>query len=822
MQVLKFGGTSVANAENMMRVVNIVLRALRTDRTVLVCSAISKCTDTLIEIGNLASKRDESYLSLIEALRARHYEVVEQLLPQELQPQMRRTVDGLFTELSSITRGVYLVGELTPGSLDAIQSFGELLSTQIIAAKFGSMAVSSKWVDARQLIVTHREGQGHARKNVVDMTVTAERLSALMSEDTLTSLFIVPGFIASDEQGRVTTLGRGGSDYTASLIAACIKARNIEIWTDVSGIMTSNPKVVPTARTVSHISYRAALELSHFGAKVVYPPTIQPVVAQGIPIFVKNTFDPDAYGTLIEQNPPRTDQPIIGITNSDNIALISLEGSAMVGVPGFSSRLFAALSRSNINIILITQASSVHTMCLAIPETDAELARKVADDTFAYEIQQGKINPLKVETGFSIVCLVGNDVLGQSGATGRMLTALDSHGIRVRATAQGSSERNISVIVPSVVVDKAIRHIHYEFFDKAPVKVENIFLAGYGTVGHALLNQIRNGRAQIALHTGKEVRVCGIANSRRFVIDTEGIDLSRVDELLAEGQSAANNAYFEALHRLEVKHSTFVDCTANADIAHRYVDLFRRGYHIVACNKIPFAGTAEIYDSIVHTARANSRRLRYETTVGAALPVIEAISRCVYSGDTIWNVDALLSGTLGYIFSTYRGSEGPTFAEVVRSAQAKGYTEPDPRLDLGGRDVLRKLLIIGREAELHLDAEMVEHTPLLTPDYFEGGVEEFYARLEQNESHFRALYDRAAGEGKRLRFLARLHREEDGHYQATMGLQAVDETSPFYGVTGADNCVSITSDYYRSPFVLRGAGAGAEQTASGVLNDILL
>lgn len=769
----------------------------------------------------MAAAQNRTYLERIENLRMRHHTIITELLPEELQPKVGAEVDELFTSLSRIVEGVYLVGELTPASQDAIQSFGELLSTKIIAAKFGSLAVSSKWVDARTLIQTHRDQNGLFSKNVVEMDVTAERLQMLLHEDTLTSLFIIPGFIASDAQGRVTTLGRGGSDYTASLIATCVKARQIEIWTDVPGIMTSNPKIVPTARTVEHISYRAALELSHFGAKVVYPPTIYPVVAQGIPIYVKNTFEPEKFGTLIEENPPRSEQNLTGISNSDDIALISLEGSAMVGVPGFSSRLFAALSQANINIILITQASSVHTMCIAIPEVDADKAKKVADSTFAYEIQLGKINPLKVEKGYSIVCLVGDDVLGQSGATGRMLTALDTHGIRVRATAQGSSERNISIIVASREVERAIRAIHYEFFDKAPEKVENIFLAGYGTVGKALIHEIRTGKEQIALHTGKEVRVCGIANSRRYIIDTEGIDLSRVDELLEKGESAANNAYFEALNRLSTKHSTFVDCTANADIAHRYVDLFRRGYHIVACNKIPFASSLSIYDSILKTARQNSRRLRYETTVGAALPVIDAINRCVCSGDTIHEVQALLSGTMGYIFSTYQGAKGPSLASVVRRAQELGYTEPDPRLDLGGRDVIRKLLIIARTAEQSLEAEQVHHDVLLTPDYFKGGVEDFYRLLEANEEHFRALYAEAEKEGKRLRFIAKLERKEDGNYEASMGLRSVGEESPFYPLHGSDNCVAITSDFYPQPLVIQGAGAGARQTASGVLNDIL-
>lgn len=820
MQVLKFGGTSVANAQNMQRVVDIVTKALETDRTILVCSAISKCTDTLIKIGHLAAARDEQYLELLNELQQRHHSIIEELIPQENQ-QITRTINELFASLRLITQGVYLLGELSTASLDAIQSYGELMSTKIIAAKFSSLAVSCKWVDSRKIVLTTPDEGSQFSKNTVDMEATSRNLLEVVEQDTLTNLFVFPGFISADKHGRTTTLGRGGSDYTASLFAAITKARGLEIWTDVSGMMTSNPKIVPTARPIPHISYRAALELSHFGAKVIYPPTIQPVVAVGIPILVKNTFAPNDYGTLIEQNPPKSTQSIVGISNSDNIALISLEGSGMVGVPGFSSRLFAALSQQNINIILITQASSVHTMCVAISEKDAQKAKRVADECFAYEISLGKLNPLKVETGFSIVCLVGDDMLSLSGATGRMLTALGSHGIRERATAQGSSERNISVIVASEDVENAMRHIHNEFFDKAPEKIINVFLAGYSNVGRTLVQQIHNGAAAIARRTGKMVRVCGVSNSRRFVIDSEGLPLEQIDSLLENGESAANNAYFEALDRLSVKHCVFVDCTANADVANRYVDLLRRGYNVVGCNKIPFASSLTLYNAIVSAARKKSRTLRYETTVGSALPVLESLKRAIISNDRIEQVDALLSGTLGYIFSSYKGVEGESLATIVRRAQELGYTEPDPRLDLSGRDVMRKLIIIGREAGVPLEEAQIEQHPLLSEDYFEGSVEDFYALLEKKEAHFQQLYADAKQQGGRLRMLAQLTISGE-QYKASFGLTTVPENSPFYNLDGADNCVVMRSKYYPSPLVIRGAGAGANQTASGVLNDILL
>ena len=442
MQVLKFGGTSVACSEAMLQVMDIVRNALTEDRTIVVASAISGCTDALIETGHRAAARDESYRELLSGLRERHHAIIQDLLPEGYSQRTAAAVDARFDELEGIAYGVYLLGELSPSSLDAIESYGELFSTAILTDKFLSLGIACQWLDARDLV--------RVEGGVVDEGETCARVSRAVNANPHVELFVIPGFIASDGSGRTATLGRGGSDYTASLVAVGIHARRVEIWTDVPGIMTADPKTVPTARPIPNISYRAAQELSHFGAKVIYPPTIQPVVEEGIPIYVKDTFHPGDAGTLVERNPPRVRDGVIGIAHSDHIALISLEGSGMVGVPGFSSRLFDALSRKGINIILITQASSVHSMCIAIAEQDAEKAREAADSCFAYEISLGKLNPLKVETGYSIVCLIGDDIRGHSGATGRMLAALGTHSIPVRATAQGSSERNISVIVPSV------------------------------------------------------------------------------------------------------------------------------------------------------------------------------------------------------------------------------------------------------------------------------------------------------------------------------------------------------------------------------------
>ena len=820
MQVLKFGGSSVANAENMSKVVDIVANAVDRDRTILVASAISGCTDTLIKIGTLASQRDEGYKGLIDELQEKHHVIIRDFLPLEKQAESQEICDALFDSLRSIAQGVFLLGELSPASLDAIQGFGELWSTKILATKLASIGIATKWIDSRNIIRTVAKGD----KNIVDVQKTYSRINEMVENNPITQLFVLPGFIASDKQGRTTTLGRGGSDYTASLYAVGCKARVLEIWTDVSGMMTSNPKVVPTARTISNISYKAALELSHFGAKVIYPPTIQPVVAEGIPIYVKNTFDPQASGTLIEKNPPRSKDSVIGISNSDNIALLSLEGSGMVGIPGFSSRLFETLSQNDINIILITQASSVHTMCIAVSEKDAEKAREAADRCFAYEISLGKLNPLKVEKGYSIVCLVGDDVLNQSGATGRMLAALGRNSIPVRATAQGSSERNISVIISSADADGAIRTIHNEFFDRKSGKDIHLFIAGYGVVGKALVDIIAKNRDKIEARTGRRLHVCGLSNSRRFILDKNGLPLDCIADLLAAGESAADEAYFTQLATLTLENSVFVDCTASADIAFKYMNLFKKGYSVVACNKITFSAPYKHYAALKEAAIEIGATLRYETTVGAALPILESISRSVHSGDEILRIEAVLSGTLNYIFSNYAGGEGGTFAEVVKRAQDAGYTEPDPRLDLSGRDVLRKLLILSREAGVGIDEKDVEISALLPEEFFEGDVDAFYAKLAENEEMFSARYNEAASKGLRQRFVASLVKDASAPfgYKAKIGLESIDSTHPLYNLCGTDNAALIQTDFYPSPLVIQGAGAGAYQTASGVLNDIIV
>ncbi|MBR0245571.1 MAG: aspartate kinase [Bacteroidales bacterium] len=784
MQVLKFGGTSVANAEAMLQTIRIVEKALEADRTIVVSSAISGCTDGLIELGRLAAARDEAYKERLAHWQEKHRTIIGKLLPEGYRNKTQAAIDALFEDLERILQGVFLLGELSPTSLSAVESFGELFSTRILTDSFLSQGIACRWLDARELI--------RVRDGVVESAETYRRMQEAIEQHTRAELFIVPGFIARDQDGKAATLGRGGSDYTASLFAVGIHARRVEIWTDVPGIMTAHPEVVPSARPIPHISYRAAQELSHFGAKVIYPPTIQPVVAEGIPIYVKDTFHPEEPGTLVEKNPPRAQGGVIGIAHSHGLALLSLEGSGMVGVPGFSSRLFDALSRAGINIILITQASSVHSMCIAIAAADAEKARRAADACFAYEISLGKLNPLRVEKGFSIVCVIGDDMLGHSGATGGMLAALSRHSIPVRATAQGSSERNISVIVPSERADEAIRAIHHEFFDRFTTQVIPLFICGYGRVGKALVDMLRDNAAAIAKRSGKELRVCGLARSTHYVIDTEGIDLAQAGKLLEKGTPGS---FVDALCELSLENALFIDCTANEELGFRYPDLFHSGYSVVACNKIPFSGTYAQFKNLQLEAHKAGVSLRYETTAGAALPVLVTLDRVVQSGDRLVRMDAVLSGTLNYLLDNYKGGD---WDALVEDARVKGYTEPDPQVDLSGKDVLRKILILSRQAGLPLEEAQVTLAPIP-------------ADIEQR-------YKKAAASGKKLRYVASV--DAEGH--AVVGLQEVGPDSPLYSLRGTDNAILITTGDYPSPMLIQGAGAGTRQTAGGLLNDIML
>lgn len=823
MQVMKFGGSSVANAQNINKVIAIVLDAIKKDKTVVVSSAISGCTDELIAIGKEALSQDERYLERTDRLEERHIALIKELIPTEDSLQITAECRELFNKLREICKGVYLLRELSNLSLDHIVSFGELLSTKIISAKLNSLNISHLWKDSREVIKTEETGG----KNVVITSLTDRNIKDFFNGSNH-KLYIMPGFIAMDEKGRTTTLGRGGSDYTASLIAVGAQARILEIWTDVCGMMTADPRIVPQAHPIRNISYKEALELSHFGAKVVYPPTIQPVVKQGIPIYVKNTFEPLDPGTLIERNPPEGHNKIKGISSSNKIALLSMEGSGMVGIPGYSSRLFDTLTKNNVNIILITQASSVHTMCIAIDEADADKAKKATDELFAYEISLGKVDPLRVEKGFSIISLVGDDMKNQSGASGKMFDALGREGINIRAIAQGSSEKNVSAVVQTEYVKEAIKAIHKEFFGGNSKRI-NLFIAGYGTVSKALVEIIAQKREDIARSLGKELVVCGLCNSKNYIINTNGINIYDGEQALLEqlknGENNLNNRYIDILTTLKLSDSIFVDCTASRHIAGTYKDLMRNKLSITACNKIANSLSYESYKELFECALEEGVTYRYETTVCAAMPVLAMIRQIINSSDKILKIEGIVSGTLNYLFSTYDAQK--SFAQLVKEAKELGYTEPDPRLDLSGTDVLRKFIISAREVGELIEASDIDFKGFVSDNVlsttgapFAQEADTFYAALEAEEPILKAAYEKAAAQNRKLRFMAVLDKtQEKSVYR--IALAEVDRTHPFYSLEGSDNAMVITTEHYPNGIVIKGAGAGAKQTAGGLLNDIL-
>ncbi|NCI45204.1 bifunctional aspartate kinase/homoserine dehydrogenase I [Sediminibacterium soli] len=809
MQVVKFGGSSVANAANIQKVVSIVKELVDKEPVILVVSALSGVTDLLLKTGELASHADESYKPSLKEMELRHLDTVRELLPIQHQSATLSLVKQQFNELDNICDGVFLLGELSARTKDRIVSYGELLSSLIISATFQSLQTNQHWLDSRKLIVTN-ERYGNAS---VDHQATEKRISEYLSQHRH-RLYIAPGFIASDAHGNTTTLGRGGSDYTGAIYAAAVQASALEIWTDVSGMMTADPRLVQNARPIAQISYQEAMELSHFGAKIIYPPTIQPVMNRNIPVWVKNTFEPAAYGTLIENKTTASDGIIRGISSINAVSLLSLEGSGMIGIPGFSKRLFEALANENVNVILITQSSSEHSICVAINEADTYKAKQAVDGAFDYEIKNAQLDPLKVELGLSILALVGEQMKSHPGISGKMFGALGRNGINVRAIAQGSSEKNISAVISFPDVRKAINVLHEVFFETT-YKQLNVFIAGAGNVGGKLLAQIAKQASFLQNELRLQLRVIGIANSRRILCEEEGIDLANWKEQLKTSGEGNIHDFVQQIIRKNLRNSVFVDVTANAEVASVYGKLLEKSVSVVACNKIACSSSYASYKQLKSLAREYNASFFFETNVGAGLPVIGTLNDLLRSGDKVNRIQAVLSGTLNFVFNHYDGKR--PFAEVVRQAQDEGYTEPDPRLDLGGTDVMRKIMILAREAGQQLEMEDIHNEYFLPQSCFAGSVEDFYAEMGRQEKHFRALYDSAAAENCKLKFVASY---ENGH--ASVGLKHIPGDSDFYHLYGKDNLVLFYTDRYpEQPLVIKGAGAGADVTASGVFADII-
>jgi bifunctional aspartokinase / homoserine dehydrogenase 1 len=809
MQVLKFGGSSVANPENLKRAIDIIRHKTLNEKTVVVISALGGITNQLLEAGRTAAAGDEQYKQKIQAITARHLEIVKALLPITDQSSTLSHVMQRCHEIEDICNGIYLLREFSTKTADRLSSFGELLSSWIVSSYLSATGIKNLWKDARELIRTDI----HFTRAVVDFSRSNRQLQEFFSSADA-QLYVIPGFIASDPHGNTTTLGRGGSDYTAAIIGAAVDASSIEIWTDVSGMMTADPRLVSNAKDIPSLSYQEAMELSHFGAKVIYPPTIQPVMNKKIPVVVKNTFAPEDPGTLIQSSTGSNGSIIRGISSIRHIALLSLEGSGMVGIPGFSKRLFEALAAHEINVVLITQASSEHSICVGVEESSAAEAKKAVDRAFSYEIETGIIEPLIVETELAIIALVGDNMKNHAGTSGKMFGAIGRNGINIRAIAQGSSERNISAVISSQDVKKAINVLHEEFFESTHKQI-NLFIAGAGNVGSKLLSQLQKQLTYLLSELNLQVRIVGLANSRRMVFNDKGIDLAHWTSELANGEVMQIDAFLQSIENRNLRNAVFVDVTANELIAGNYKRLLDKSISVVACNKIACSSPYSYYNELKEAAYKHNTDLLFETNVGAGLPIIGTLNDLLRSGDVITRIEAVLSGTLNYVFNNYEGEK--PFAEVVRKAQEEGYTEPDPRLDLSGKDVMRKILILAREAGEKLEMEDIENRSFMPESCMKGSVDDFYQEMLVQESHFKMLYAAAAKEGKKLKFVAKY---ENG--KASVGLQHIDPAHDFYHLYGKDNIILFyTHRYVDQPMVVKGAGAGAEVTASGVFADII-
>jgi len=809
MQVLKFGGTSVANAENIKKVSCIIQKAAKNEKVIAVVSALGGITDVLLQTARKAAEGNEGYKELLAAAEQRHLDVVKELIPVVRQSSALSQVKKQFNEIDDICNGIFLLGELTERTTDKILSYGELISSQIISAALKADGIENCWKDSRELIATDSSFT-HA---AVDFQQTNEKVKEFVSKEN-NDIFILPGFIASDGNGITTTLGRGGSDYTAAIVASAVEAKGLEIWTDVSGMMTADPRLVSNAKAITEISYQEAMELSHFGAKVLYPPTVQPVLAANIPVWIKNTFAADDNGTLIKKHSLKNGNNIRGISSMSKIALISLEGSGMVGIPGFSKRLFEALAAADINVILITQSSSEHSICVGIEDINARKAKQVIDKAFAAEIKSGSIDPLAVETDLSIVALVGDNMKNHPGISGKMFGALGRNGVNVRAIAQGSSERNISAVIATGDVKKAINVLHEEFFENTYKQV-NIFLTGVGNVGSKLLAQLQQQQKYLQQHLRLQLKVVGMANSKNMHFNDEGIDLNSWQSLLDNGEPMELSAFVENIRSKNLRNSVFADVTASSEVAAAYDKLFEKSISIVACNKVACSSPYAYYKKLKDLAREHNSLFLFETNVGAGLPVIGTLNDLLRSGDKVNKIQAVLSGTLNFVFNNYDGKR--SFAKVVKQAQDEGYTEPDPRLDLGGTDVMRKIMILAREAGEQLEMEDISNNSFMPPSCMQGDVANFYKEMEKHEEHFRKIYEEAEKKQCKLKFVASY---ENG--KASVGLQHINAQHDFYHLYGKDNVVLFyTNRYVEQPLVVKGAGAGAEVTASGVFADII-
>ena len=785
MKVMKFGGTSVGSVESILSVKRIVEAEAGREPVIVVVSALGGITDKLIKTSRMAAAGDAAY-----------------------EDEFREIVSlgELLNELKDIFQGIYLIKDLSQKTSDTIVSYGERLSS-IIAAQL----TGARWYDSRSFIKTEKK----FAKHVLDTELTNRLVRETFCE--LPSLALVPGFIATDKDtGEVTNLGRGGSDYTAAIIAAALNADSLEIWTDVDGFMTADPRVISTAYTINELSYVEATELCNFGAKVVYPPTIYPVCHKNIPILIKNTFNPEGAGTVIKQTVSSPQgKAIKGISSINDTSLITVQGLGMVGVIGVNYRIFKALAKNGISVFLVSQASSENSTSIGVRNADADLACRVLGEEFAKEIEMGEISPIQAEKDLATVAIVGENMKHTPGIAGKLFGTLGRNGINVIACAQGASETNISFVVDGKSLRKSLNVIHDSFF-LSEYQVLNLFICGIGTVGGKLIEQIQSQRQRLMQENGLQLNVVGIADASHSMFCREGFDLSRFrEELKEKGQASDTQRLRDGVIGMNIFNSVFVDCTASPDVAGIYEDLLRHNISVVAANKIAASSEYENYLRLKQTARQRGVKYLFETNVGAGLPIINTINDLIHSGDKILKIEAVLSGTLNYIFNQL--SADVPFSQTIRMAQQERYSEPDPRIDLSGKDVIRKLVILAREAGYRIEQSDVERHLFVPDDFFEGSLDDFWRKVPTLDADFEARRQKLEAEHKHWRFVARL----DGG-KASVGLMEVAPGHPFYGLEGSNNIILLTTERYREyPMMIQGYGAGADVTAAGVFADIM-
>lgn len=806
MKVLKFGGTSVGSVESILSLKNIVLNEAREQSVVVVVSALGGITDKLISTSRLAVAGKEEWREEFDNMVDRHHKMIETIITDTKKREMLfLTVDSLFEQLRSIYFGVYLIHDLSSKTQDAIVSYGERLSSQIVA----TLIDGAKWFDSREFIKTEFKNNKH----LLDSELTNQLVRETFSD--LPHISLVPGFISKDKNnGETTNLGRGGSDYTAAIIAAALNADILEIWTDVDGFMTADPRVIPAAYTINQLSYIEAMELCNFGAKVIYPPTIYPVCVKNIPIKVKNTFNPEHPGTLIKEKIDDDNKPIKGISSIKGTTLITVTGLSMVGVIGVNRRIFTALADNGISVFLVSQASSENSTSIGVRDVDADAAVNVLNEEFKKEIETGAMFPMSAESGLATIAIVGENMKHTPGIAGKLFGTLGRSGISIIACAQGASETNISFVVQEKYLRKSLNVIHDSFF-LSEYKVLNIFICGIGTVGGKLIEQIRDQQEVLKRENRLNLNVVGIASSKKAIFSREGIDLKTYRTQLEESDDSNAQKLLDGILKMNIFNSVFVDCTASAEVAELYQPLLEHNVSVVACNKIAASSDYKSYHLLKETAMKHGVKFRFETNVGAGLPIIGTINDLVHSGDRILKIEAVLSGTLNFIFNEL--SADVPFSETVRRAEQQGYSEPDPRIDLSGIDVIRKLVILAREAGYHVEQDDVEKNLFVPAEYFEGSLENFWEKLPTLDKGFEERRREIEKEKKHWRFVAKL---EEG--KTSVSLQAVGIHHPFYDLEGSNNIVLLTTERYKEyPMLIQGYGAGASVTAAGVFANIM-